>query len=89
MLRRAGVAPTGDPFNAIEVDELLHRAPNPMVNSGAIAITDMVDGADLEKRTDTVLTLFVVPTMYTWFAHKDQPKQLQQETETDAQPEAA
>jgi glutaminase len=58
VLRRAGVAPTGDPFNAIELDELLHRAPNPMVNSGAIAITDMVEGADLETRTDTVLALF-------------------------------
>ncbi len=58
VLQRAGVAPTGDPFNAIELDEELHRAPNPMVNSGAIAITDMVDGNNLEERTDVVLSLF-------------------------------
>ncbi len=58
VLRRAGVAPTGDPFNAIELDETLHRAPNPMVNSGAIAMTDMVEGDGLDQRTDAVLSLF-------------------------------
>lgn len=58
VLERAGVAPTGDPFNAIELDESLHRAPNPMVNSGAIAISDLVVGADLEERIDVVLSLF-------------------------------
>lgn len=58
VLERTGVAPTGDPFNAIELDEMHRRAPNPMVNSGAIAITDMVDGASLDERTDVVLALF-------------------------------
>lgn len=58
VLRRVGVAPTGDPFNAIELDEAQHRAPNPMVNSGAIAVADMVEGNGLEQRTDTVLSLF-------------------------------
>lgn len=58
VLVRAGVAPTGDPFNAIELDEGDHRAPNPMVNSGAIAITDMIEGGTLEHRTDVVLDLF-------------------------------
>ncbi len=58
VLERAGVAPTGDPFNAIELDEVQHRAPNPMVNSGAIAITDMVRGDDLAARTEVVLDLF-------------------------------
>ena len=58
VLRRAGVAPTGDPFNAIELDESRRRAPNPMVNSGAIAITDLVVGKDLEERIDVVLSLF-------------------------------
>lgn len=58
VLRRAGVAPTGDPFNAIALDEEFRRAPNPMVNSGAIAVTDMVRGSDLDERTDSVLSLF-------------------------------
>lgn len=58
VLRRVGVAPTGDPFNAIELDEGAHRAPNPMVNSGAIAVTDMLEGDGLEGRIDAVLSLF-------------------------------
>ena len=58
VLGRVGVAPTGDPFNAIELDRSLRRAPNPMVNSGAIAIADMVEGNSLEERTDVVLSLF-------------------------------
>lgn len=58
VLERVGVAPTGDPFNAIEFHEDNRRAPNPMVNLGAIAITDMVDGADLDERIGVVLTLF-------------------------------
>ncbi len=57
VLKRAGVAPTGDPFNSIEIDDIHHRAPNPMVNSGAIAVTDMVEGGDLEERTEVVLSL--------------------------------
>ena len=58
VLRRAGVAPTGDPFNAIELDDVDRRAPNPMVNSGAIAITDMVEGHGLDERSNVVLSLF-------------------------------
>lgn len=58
VLERVGVAPTGDPFNAIELEAGSHRAPNPMVNAGAIAITDMVDGAELEDRIATVDSLF-------------------------------
>ncbi len=58
VLQRVGVAPTGDPFNAIELDEEHHRAPNPMVNSGAIAITDLVAGGNLGERTAVVLRLF-------------------------------
>lgn len=58
VLGRVGVAPTGDPFNAIELDDHEHRAPNPMVNSGAIAITDLVLGSSVDERIETVLALF-------------------------------
>ncbi len=37
----------------------------------------------------TALTLFVVPTMYTWFAHKEVPEQLQRASEGAAGTEAA
>jgi glutaminase len=58
VLERVGVAPTGDRFNAIALDEDTNRAPNPMVNAGAIAITDLVDGATLDERVATVVTMF-------------------------------
>ena len=58
VLERVGVAPTGDPFNAIELDELSRRAPNPMVNAGAIAVTALVEGSGLDERSEVVLSLF-------------------------------
>ena len=58
VLERVGVAPTGDRFNAIALDEHSNRAPNPMVNAGAIAITDLVEGADLEARADVVRHMY-------------------------------
>ena len=58
VLERVGVAPTGEPFNAIELDHDPSRAPNPMVNAGAIAVTDLVVGADLEERVETVRAMF-------------------------------
>ncbi len=58
VMRRVGVAPTGDSFNAIVLDDDDNRAPNPMVNAGAIAVTDMVDGAGLDDRVGAVRALF-------------------------------
>ncbi len=58
VLEKVGVAPTGDPFNAIELDEDPSRAPNPMVNAGAIAITDLVPGGDLDERVENVRAMY-------------------------------
>ena len=58
VLERVGVAPTGDRFNAITLDEVDNRAPNPMVNAGAIAITDLVVGDDLDERVAAVRRLY-------------------------------
>jgi len=58
VLERVGVAPTGDPFNSIVLDENPPRAPNPMVNAGAIAITDLVEGRDIDERVDTVRAMY-------------------------------
>ena len=58
VLARVGVAPTGDSFNAIVLDEESNRAPNPMVNAGAIAITDLVEGADLAERVEQVRAMY-------------------------------
>lgn len=58
VLGRVGVAPTGESFNAIELDDDGNRAPNPMVNAGAIAITDLVEGDGLDARLDTVVAMY-------------------------------
>ncbi len=58
VLARVGVAPTGEAFNAIELDDVGNRAPNPMVNAGAIATTDLVRGGSFDERLEVVLTTF-------------------------------
>ncbi len=42
LLERVGLEPSGDPFNAIEFDPGTNRPFNPMVNSGAIAVSGMI-----------------------------------------------
>lgn len=56
--RHVGVAPTGERFNAIDLDETDDRAPNPMVNAGAIAVTDLVPGADLGERVAHMTAMY-------------------------------
>jgi glutaminase len=58
VLSKVGVAPTGDRFNAIVLDEDDARAPNPMVNAGAIAVTDLVPGVDIEARVEHVGAMY-------------------------------
>lgn len=58
VLGRVGVAPTGESFNAIALDESGNRAPNPMVNAGAIAITDLVPGEDATSRIEALRSMY-------------------------------
>ena len=58
VLAHVGVGPTGESFNAITLDDHENRAPNPMVNAGAIAITDLVIGDDLEQRVEQVRSMY-------------------------------
>ena len=58
VAERVGVAPTGESFNAIVLDGDRNRAPNPMVNAGAIAITDLVPGDDVDARVDVVREMY-------------------------------
>ena len=58
VLERVGVAPTGDSFNAIVLDDDANRAPNPMVNAGAIAVTDLVAGDGVEERVETLRSMY-------------------------------
>jgi len=58
VLRRVGVEPTGDPFNAVMVDERSCRPHNPMVNAGAIAASDLIPGAGPTERLHALLETF-------------------------------
>ena len=40
-----GVEPSGEAFNAISLEEDTHRPANPMINAGAIAVNQMINGA--------------------------------------------
>ncbi len=55
---RVGIEPTGEPFDAIiKLDD--HNKPlNPMTNTGAIAITDMIKGTSPDNKLDIILNAY-------------------------------
>jgi glutaminase len=58
VLRKVGVEPTGEAFNAIVLDEASNRPFNPLVNAGAIATADLVEGNDFADRIKRLLGMF-------------------------------
>lgn len=59
ILSKVGVEPTGEAFNSIvELEKNTHRPYNPMINSGAIAISSLIKGAGFEKRLQSMLSMF-------------------------------
>ena len=58
VLAKVNVEPTGEAFNAIVLDEGTNRPFNPMVNSGAIATADLIEGADYPDRVGRLLAMF-------------------------------
>jgi glutaminase len=58
VLKRVGVEPTGEAFNSIVLDEVMNRSFNPMVNAGAIAVAELMDGDTQQARIDNMLGLF-------------------------------
>ena len=59
LLSKVGVEPTGDLFNSIiRLDENSKRPDNPMVNAGAIATTNLIQGETPTDRLNRVLQAF-------------------------------
>src|SRR6478672_12290471 len=58
VLNKVGVEPTGEAFNAIVLDESSNRPFNPLVNAGAIATADLVQGKDFSERVSRLLAMF-------------------------------
>ncbi|MCP9850260.1 glutaminase A [Cyanobium sp. Morenito 9A2] len=63
---KVGMEPTGEAFNSIILDEATNRPYNPMVNSGAIATTDLIKGRNGTERLKRILEMF---ERYTGRAH--------------------
>lgn len=54
-----GVEPTGEAFNSIiELEEKSHRPFNPMINSGAIATTSLLQGSSFDEKLIQMLKFF-------------------------------
>ncbi|MBD3913728.1 glutaminase A [Nocardioides hwasunensis] len=50
-----GVEPTGEPFDAVVLEEGTGRPPNPMVNAGALLTSSLVAGRGVDERVARVL----------------------------------
>lgn len=55
VLRRVGVEPSGEAFNAFRFDEPNNRPFNPMVNAGALVAVNLVRGANREEKVERVV----------------------------------
>ena len=55
-LNRIGIEPTGEAFDAIKLESGTGRPPNPMVNAGALLTAALVNGDDVDARTERILS---------------------------------
>ncbi|MCB9848987.1 MAG: glutaminase A [Phycisphaeraceae bacterium] len=55
VMQRVGVEPSGDSFDSIIRLDSTNRPHNPMVNSGAIAVTSMIAGSSPADRFERIL----------------------------------
>ncbi len=56
VLSKVNVEPSGEAFNSIVLDQSTNRPFNPLVNSGAIATTDLIPGASHVDRIKNLLS---------------------------------
>ncbi|HEY4551681.1 MAG TPA: glutaminase A [Bacillaceae bacterium] len=57
VFNRVGMEPTGDPFNSIvRLETIKPSKPlNPMINAGALAVTDMIAGSTIEEKWEKLI----------------------------------
>lgn len=57
VFERVGMEPTGDPFNSIsKLETSIPSKPlNPMINAGALAVTNMIKGRDEKEKWERIL----------------------------------
>jgi len=58
VLNKVGVEPSGDAFNSISLDPTSGRPFNPMINTGAVATTGLVDGNSQQEKLERILSVF-------------------------------
>jgi glutaminase len=58
VLKKIGVEPTGDAFNAISLEPGTGRPRNPMINAGAIAAAGLIAGSTPKTRLQRMLDMF-------------------------------
>ena len=58
VLKKVGVEPTGDAFNAISLEPGTGRPRNPMINAGAIACAGLIAGKSPAVRSQRMLEMF-------------------------------
>lgn len=57
VFKKVGMEPTEDEFDSISNLEKNSKPINPMVNAGALVVTDMIKGGDKNEKLDKILTL--------------------------------
>lgn len=57
VFNRVGMEPTGDPFNSIIKLETMGpaRPLNPLINAGAIAVCDLINGKSVRKKVERII----------------------------------
>jgi glutaminase len=58
VLRHVGVEPSGDAFNAIELQSGTNKPYNPMINTGAITVTALLHARHGDRALDLMLQTF-------------------------------
>ena len=58
ILKKVGVEPSGDAFNAISLHKVTGCPLNPMINAGAIATTGQIEAESSEARIGRILEMF-------------------------------